>query len=167
MAPKTVLITGCSAGGIGSALAENFQKRGFTVFATTRNVSKMAHLAELPNVILLPLDVTSRQSIEDAAAAVKKHTGGTLDILVNNSGAGYTVPLLDADLQTTKDLFDVNFFGTVLTTRVFAPMVIAAKGTIANICSTATYACAPWMGIVTPSPMLPFSPPPPPPPPQT
>jgi short-subunit dehydrogenase len=46
---KSVLVTGCSAGGIGYALAEQFQKRGLTVFATTRTISKMDGLKDLPN----------------------------------------------------------------------------------------------------------------------
>ena len=146
MAPKSVLITGCSAGGIGSALVEAFQKKGFHVFATARSTSKMEPLAALDNVTLLQLDVTSRESIEEAVSVVKKQTGGTLDVLVNNSGAAYSVPALDADLQATRDMFEVNFFGTVLPTQLFAPLVIAAKGSIVNICSTAAHAHPPWMG---------------------
>ena len=56
MTPKTVLITGCSAGGIGSALAEVFQKRGIHNFATARDLSKMSHLQTLSHVTLLKLD---------------------------------------------------------------------------------------------------------------
>jgi len=44
MALKSVLITGCSTGGIGSALVEAFQKRSLHVFATARNPEKMSHL---------------------------------------------------------------------------------------------------------------------------
>lgn len=146
MALKSVLITGCSAGGIGSALVVAFQKRGFHVFATARNPVKMEQLAELANVTLLQLDVTSRESIEHAVGVVEKQTGGTLDVLINNSGAAYTVPSLDADLQTTRDMFEVNFFGTVVTTQLFAPLVIAAKGSIVNVCSTAAHVHPPWMG---------------------
>ncbi|KAI1850728.1 hypothetical protein JX266_004010 [Neoarthrinium moseri] len=54
---QTVLITGCSDGGIGSALALIFQQRGFHVFATARDVSKMSKLNCLSNVTLLTLDV--------------------------------------------------------------------------------------------------------------
>ncbi|KAH8879009.1 NAD(P)-binding protein [Thozetella sp. PMI_491] len=144
MSPKTVLITGCSEGGIGGALAESFQKRGFHVFATARSLAKMKHLAELPNVTLLTLDVTSRESIEGAVAAVTKHTNGTLDVLVNNSGLGYSVPALDANLKMARDVFDVNFFGVVETTQLFAPLLIASKGTIVNICSTAAHVDGLW-----------------------
>jgi 1-acylglycerone phosphate reductase len=142
---KSVLITGCSAGGSGSALAENFQKRGLHVFATARTLSKMSHLRDLPNVTLLELDVTSPQSITIALDAVKAQTGGKLDYLVNNAGQSMVMPALDTDIDEAKKLFDVNFWGVIATTQAFAPLVIAAKGTIVNICSISGYVNAPWM----------------------
>lgn len=36
-----VLITGCSAGGIGAGLAEVFREKGYHVFATLRNTAKL------------------------------------------------------------------------------------------------------------------------------
>lgn len=74
-ARKTVLITGCSGGGIGSALATTFQLRGFHVFATARDLSRMDHLKDLPHVTLLKLDVTNNGDIKAAVKAVAEHTG--------------------------------------------------------------------------------------------
>lgn len=87
MAQKTVLITGCSEGGIGDALAQSFHRKGLRVFATARNVSKIEHLKKL-GLDILSLDVTDPTSIKMAVEAVTLETGGTLDYLVNNSGAG-------------------------------------------------------------------------------
>jgi 1-acylglycerone phosphate reductase len=84
---KTVLITGCSAGGIGDALAQCFQKHGFHVFATARNLSKIEHLGAL-GMTVLALDVEDQKSIEQAVEAVTAATGGTLDVLINSSGGG-------------------------------------------------------------------------------
>lgn len=109
MALKSILIIGCSAGGIGSALAESFQKRNLQVFATACSLSKMAHLSKLPNVVLLTLDVTSSSDISEAVEYVKSNTGGSLDYLVNNSCVNYICPTLDVDVQDAKDMFDVNF----------------------------------------------------------
>ncbi|KAK3692078.1 oxidoreductase [Podospora appendiculata] len=142
---KTVLVTGCSEGGIGFALAKEFQARGLHVFATARSVAKMAALESLPDVTLLSLDVTSPASIEAAVAAVSAHTAGTLDYLVNNSGSQYVMPILDADLQRSKDMFDVNVWGLVATTNAFAPLVIAAKGSVVNIASIAGLMYPPYM----------------------
>jgi 1-acylglycerone phosphate reductase len=87
MGPKTVLITGSSEGGIGDALAKEFHKRGLRVFATARNLAKVQHLKEM-GLDVLQLDVLDDVSIKQAVESVKAATGGTLDILVNNSGAG-------------------------------------------------------------------------------
>ena len=47
---QSVLITGCSEGGIGYDLAKEFQRRGSHVFATARSPSKLANLKNLLNV---------------------------------------------------------------------------------------------------------------------
>lgn len=145
MASKSVLITGCSAGGIGFALAEEFQARGFHVFATARTRSKTSNIENLPNVTFIPLDVTSSSTITAAVEIVKAHTGGTLDYLVNNAGRNYVMPTLDVDINEGKRLFDVNFWGALAVTQAFVPMLIAAKGTIVNICSISSHINVPWM----------------------
>ena len=146
MTPKTVLITGCSAGGIGSALAEVFQKRGIHVFATARDLSKMSHLQTLSHVTLLKLDPTSGPSVQAAVEDVKRQTGGTLDFLVNNAGQTIIMPTLDFDIDTAKSMYEINVWGMVRVTQAFAPLVITAKGTIINISSIAPCVHTPWMG---------------------
>jgi 1-acylglycerone phosphate reductase len=53
------------------------------------------------------LDVSSR-STSECAGAVAEKTGGCLDILINNSGAIYSIPLTDADIDMGRKLFDLN-----------------------------------------------------------
>ncbi|KAJ5907401.1 hypothetical protein N7495_000083 [Penicillium taxi] len=142
--PKNVLITGCSAGGAGSALAEEFNQRGLHVFATARSLSKMSHLAKRPMITLLELDVTSTSSIAAAVAAVSTTTGGKLDYLVNNSGQACVRPALDTELEYARGLFDVNFWGSVNTIHAFSPLIIASGGTIVNVCSIAAVLSVPW-----------------------
>ena len=146
MAPKYVLITGCSAGGIGSALAVAFQKRGLSVIATGRDLLKLSHLEDLPNVTILPLNPTSGASVEAAVDKVKAITGSKLDYLVNNAGQTLIMPTLDFDIETAKRMYDINVWGAVRVTQAFADLVIAAKGTIVNICSISTSVNTPWMG---------------------
>lgn len=145
MAPKSVLITGCSAGGIGFALAEEFQSRGFHVFATARTRSKTSTLENLPNVTFIPLDVDSSSMISAAVEIVHAHTGGTLDYLVNNAGRNYFMPTLDVDIDYAKKIFDTNFWGALAVTQAFIPLLIAAKGTIVNISSVSGHINVPWM----------------------
>ena len=148
MAAESVLITGCSAGGIGAALCREFQRRGLHVFATARTPAKVDDLQTLPNVTTLALDVTSATSIADAVKAVEVKTGGRLKYLVNNSGAQYVVPTLDMDIEQAKKMYDVNVWGVIAMTQAFAPLVIAAKGTIVNIASISGYLYPPFMGML-------------------
>jgi 1-acylglycerone phosphate reductase len=92
MTLDSVLVTGCSAGGIGSEIAIEFQKQGLHVFATARDVNKLAHFKDLAKVTILPLDVTSKQSVEAVIEAVKKSErgGGKLKYLVNNAGVHFS-----------------------------------------------------------------------------
>lgn len=132
--PKSVLITGCSAGGLGAALALAFQKHGYIVFATARSPGKIpATLTDLPNVHALSLDVTSDESVYAAAKSVKAALRGKgLNVLFNNSGIGYSSSLLDLDLERAKQLYEVNLWGVIRTTQAFADLVIEAKGAIVN-----------------------------------
>lgn len=145
MAPKSVLITGCSKGGIGYALAQSFQKRGLRVFASARTPSKMSPLEELPNVTLLTIDVTSSSSIAAAVNMVEKETDGSLDYLVNNAGCFYVMPMLDVDMVEAKSIFDTNFWGSLAMIQAFGPLLISAKGSIVNIGSISSCMCVPWM----------------------
>ena len=129
---KTVLITGCSTGGIGWAMAKNFHQRGFYVFATARNPSKAADLAKLGDIEILELDVTVPQTIANCKEIVAKRTGGSLDVLVNNAGVEFNSPLLDTDLAEAKRLYDVNVWGLLAMVQAFAPLLIKAKGVVFN-----------------------------------
>lgn len=151
MAPRSVLITGCSAGGIGHSLALTLQRKGFMVFATARNISKMSELASLNNIHLLPLDITSPASIQDALAHVKTQTNGRgLDILVNNSGQQYVRPMMDMAEDEARRMFDVNFWGVFTVTQAFAEMVIQARGVVVNIASISGYWHTPYMCTYSP-----------------
>ncbi|KAJ8117756.1 hypothetical protein OPT61_g1130 [Boeremia exigua] len=137
MTAKTVLITGCSAGGIGPALVNSFQSRGYFVYATARSLTKMADLASLPNVHLLELDVVNPVSIAAVAKEIEAHTGGRLDVLVNNAGQQYIMPALDVNIETAKNLFDVNYWGPLRMIQSFGEMLIRAEGCVVNIGSIA------------------------------
>jgi NAD(P)-dependent dehydrogenase (short-subunit alcohol dehydrogenase family) len=147
---KTVLITGWSAGGAGSALATTFASRGLHVFATARNLSKVSHLSDMKNITLLQLDVEDPASLTAAVEAVRAHTGGTLDYLVNNAGMSWVRPALDTDLEQARKVFEVNYWGVVRVTHAVAPLVIEAKGCIVIVSSLAGVVLAPWIGLFPP-----------------
>lgn len=146
---KTALITGCSEAGIGHALALEFSRRGVHVFATARTPSKMASLESIPNITLLAMDVTSQASIDAAVKVVlntKIATGGTLDYLVNNAGGQVVMPVLDLDMGMARQMYEVNFWGMLAVIKSFAPLVIKAKGTVANLSSIGASLYLPYLG---------------------
>ena len=129
----SVLITGCSAGGIGAGVAEAFCERGYHVFATARTRSKIPQsLAQAPNVTVLVLDVTSSEAIAAAVSSVSRVTGGRLDVLVNNSGAVMIMPALDVSIEDGKRIFETNYWAVLAMVQAFAPLLIKAKGCVVN-----------------------------------
>jgi 1-acylglycerone phosphate reductase len=133
---KSVLITGCSPGGIGHALAREFRSKGLRVFATARNKASLVDLLPL-GIDTLSLEVTNIESIRSAKAEISQATGGTLDYLVNNAGRNYTVPALDVEIDEIRQTFETNLFAVMRVTQELAPLLIEAKGTIVNIGSVA------------------------------
>ncbi|KAK3301205.1 short chain dehydrogenase [Chaetomium fimeti] len=130
--PKSVLITGCSDGGLGAALATAFHNAGLHVYATARDVSKMKNLAA-SGIDTLELDVTSPSSIASCASKLP-----SLDILVNNAAVMLTMTAADVSVEEAKKLFDTNLWGTVRMCQAFLPLLIKSKGMIVNHTSIAS-----------------------------
>lgn len=108
MEGKTCLVTGAGAG-IGNQAALGLAKLGATVIALARDpVKGKAAVEQLrtesgnPDVHLALCDLSSQQSIRDAAAEVKKrHT--KLDVLINQAG------IYSAKRKTTVDGLELQF----------------------------------------------------------
>ncbi|KAJ0166506.1 NADPH-dependent 1-acyldihydroxyacetone phosphate reductase [Colletotrichum tanaceti] len=122
---RSVLVTGCSAGGSGNALALEFAARGLRVFATARSLKSINDLAE-KGIETFALDVTSQESITLLQREIAKRTGGKLDILFNNAGTMYEAPAIESDPQQVRKMFDANVFGLFDVVTAFAPLLIAA-----------------------------------------
>lgn len=143
---KSCLITGCSEGGVGAALAEAFAAKGYHVFVTARSPSKVPQkLHEASNVTVLALDVISTDSILQVAGTVREQTGGKLDVLINNAGHGMKMPALDTSIQEAKKLFDANFFGVLEMIQAFRHMLVKARGVIVNNSSVGVYQPFPFI----------------------
>lgn len=144
MPHKSILITGCSAGGIGAAMALLLASKGHHVFATARNINKIPEkVAKHSNVTVLSLDVTSMPSVTEAAKAVSE-SGRGLDVLVNNAAFGYTTPVLDIDIDEAKRVHDTNLWGSVRTIQAFKDLLIASHGRIVNFITIAAVLNLPW-----------------------
>lgn len=144
-AKPVVLITGCSAGGIGFHLCLAFAERGCSVWAAGRNIAKMKGLPLSVNTILL--DVNSEQSIKVGVQEIIAKEG-KIDVLVNNAGQGCVAPLVEVDLAMLRQTFDVNVFAVVAMAQAVAPHMIKQRsGTIVNIGSIVAFVPTPWAGV--------------------
>jgi NAD(P)-dependent dehydrogenase (short-subunit alcohol dehydrogenase family) len=148
MPPKSVLITGCSDGGLGSALALSFAKHAnMHIFATARDTSKMSALSDKSNITLVHLDVTNAQSIKSAVATVSSATGGKLDYLVNNAGRNQYMPILDEDLDVARQVFETNVWGALAVIQGFRDLIVSAKGVVVSVSSVGGHCTVPYMGM--------------------
>uniref|UniRef100_H9H0U9 Ketoreductase domain-containing protein n=1 Tax=Meleagris gallopavo TaxID=9103 RepID=H9H0U9_MELGA len=126
MAPRTVLITGCSSG-IGLALAVRLardKQRRFRVIATVRNMSRSGALVEAAGSALgrtlevKQLDVCDEASIRSCLDSIP---GRRVDVLVSNAGVGMIGPLECQSLAAMQGLMDTNFFGLVRLVKEVLP----------------------------------------------
>jgi NAD(P)-dependent dehydrogenase (short-subunit alcohol dehydrogenase family) len=87
------------------------------VAVTARKFSDLAYLSDDDvNVLKLIVDVTSRQSIDEAVATALK-TFGRLDVVVNNAGYALRGDTENATEDAARRLVDTMFWGTVHLTR--------------------------------------------------
>jgi 1-acylglycerone phosphate reductase len=139
---RTVLITGCSDGGLGAALAVEFHRAGLHVYATARDTSKMKHLQAL-GIETLHLDVQSESSI---AACVKQLS--SLDILVNNAGSPAFMPIADVSIEAAKRIYDLNVWAPIAMIQAFLPLLLKSpRAMIVNQTSVSASCTMPFGGI--------------------
>ncbi|OKL62227.1 hypothetical protein UA08_02237 [Talaromyces atroroseus] len=129
---RKVLITGCSDGGLGAALAIAFHRAGLHVIATARNPAKLKRLEAL-GIETYTLDTLSDSSIAECVSKLAE-----LDILVNNAGSGHCMPVADVSIAEAKKCFDLNVWSYIAVAQAFLPLLLKSKGTIVNQTSIAS-----------------------------
>ncbi len=127
---KNIVITGVSTG-IGYYTTKHLIKNGHTVFGSVRKQHDASKLEKEFGKNFHPLifDVRNEDAIEKSANEVEKIVGNNgIDCLINNSGVALGGPILHLSNKVFKEQFDVNLFGVVSTTKIFARLLGAYKG---------------------------------------
>ncbi len=143
MKGKIALVTGASSG-IGKATAQRLATAGYKVYGTSRRAAK----ASGRSLELLPLDVTSDESVQATVAEVLRREG-RVDLLVNNAGFGVApAGAEESSMEQARSIFETNFFGLVRMTRAVVPhMRRQGGGRIINIGSVLGFLPAPYMAL--------------------
>jgi NAD(P)-dependent dehydrogenase (short-subunit alcohol dehydrogenase family) len=144
---RAALVTG-AASGIGRATTLRLAREGARVAAADVRTEPLAGLAaELGgsggSVLALACDVADETSVARAVASAVKRLGG-LDVLCNIAGVLRFDHTHELALEDWNRVLAVNLTGTFLVTKAALPHLLAARGVVVNMSSTAGLAAHPW-----------------------
>jgi gluconate 5-dehydrogenase len=138
---KTAIVTG-GGRGLGEQIAEGFAEAGANVVLCSRKQEACLEVANRltqlgVETLGLKCDVTNKEDIRYVVDQTLQRFG-SIDILVNNSGATWGAPAVDMPLEAWQKIIDVNVTGTFLMSQEVGKQMIKQKsGKIINIASTA------------------------------
>jgi len=136
---KTAFITGATSG-FGLATARRFAEAGWRIVATGRRADRLQELVDQVGdkwVHAAAFDVRDADAMQAALDALPEGFRN-IDLLVNNAGlAQGTAPAQQASLEDWRTMIDTNITALVTLTRALLPNLIARRGAIVNISSTA------------------------------
>ncbi|KAL9243387.1 hypothetical protein vseg_017281 [Gypsophila vaccaria] len=144
VAGKVVLITGASSG-IGEYLAYEYAKRGAFLVLAARRERSLGEVADLcrelgaPDAIVVRADVAKVEDCRRIVESTISHYG-RLDHLVNNAGVvGVSQFEYTDDITKFRPVMDINFWGSVYTTRFAIPHLRNTGGKIVVMSSSASW----------------------------
>jgi NADP-dependent 3-hydroxy acid dehydrogenase YdfG len=138
-------VTGASSG-IGAATAALLASRGAKVALLARRQNNLTTLAASikeagGTALALPLDVTSQQSVDDAAREIAAQLG-TVSIVINNAGVMLPAPVTEKRTADWEQMINLNVTGAMRVIGAFTPALIdAAKaGSAADLVNISSVA---------------------------
>lgn len=145
---KVFVITG-AAGILGRSMVRHFAAEGAKVVILDRNEEAGNQLANEVKekggeALFLYTDVLKKEAVEKNYDEIMTQYG-RIDVLINGAGgnmAGATIApdktIFDLDIDAVKKVVELNLFGTIIPTMVFAKAMVKQKeGSIINIASEA------------------------------
>jgi NAD(P)-dependent dehydrogenase (short-subunit alcohol dehydrogenase family) len=147
---ETVLVTGATSG-LGRAAAIHLAERGYRVFAAGRSAERRAALDATARerqlaLATIEVDVRDDGSVDRAMTQIEA-AGASIDVLINNAGVAYVVPVEEIRMADLREQFEINVFGAVrVTQRVLPKMRARGRGRIINMSSLAGRLAFPLFG---------------------
>lgn len=140
--PKRVFVSGGSKG-IGLAIARRFLSEGFEVAVSASSQASLDALHnQHPEIKTYLCDMASKAAVLELSELLLAE--GPLEVLVNNVGKFIPGQLHKEEDETFEYLLQLNLASVYyLTKRLLPPMMAQQRGTIFNICSTASVTAYP------------------------
>ncbi len=139
---KTAIVTG-GGRGLGRYMAEALSDAGANVVLCSRKLEPLTEVKEEieaggGRALALECDVTDPGEVEKVVSGAVE-AFGSLDVVVNNSGATWGAPAEEMPLEKFDQVVAVNVRGTFLMSQAAGRRMISAGsgGTIVNISSVA------------------------------
>ncbi len=138
MKNQVVIVTGASSG-IGRALAFEMGQAGAKVVITGRSKARLQPVAQqlaaqqIDHLVVeadVSIEAHSQQMVQATIAQY-----GQIDVLINNAGIGMRALFENLQMDTFRQVMDINFMGTVYATRYALPHILATKGSVVGISS--------------------------------
>lgn len=142
MKNKVVIITGASSG-IGKACAVKFGNEGAKLVITGRNENNLLETYKwLSNKGIDVLAVNSDVAIKEDCKRIIDETiakHGKVDVLINNAGISMRALLNDTELSVIEQVMQINFYGTLYSTKYALPYLLKSKGSVVGVSSIAGF----------------------------
>jgi NAD(P)-dependent dehydrogenase (short-subunit alcohol dehydrogenase family) len=146
---QVMVITGATSG-IGLATARRAAERGARVVLCSRNepelketVTQIERSGGTARSVVA--DVSSQEDMERLAATAVEEFGA-LDTWVNNAGVSFYGRLTEVAIEDMRQLFEVNFWGTVYGVRAAVPRLRGSGGALINLGSIVSDRAIPLQG---------------------
>ncbi|MDC3063354.1 SDR family oxidoreductase [Alphaproteobacteria bacterium] len=137
---KNVLVTGSSSG-IGLEIGKSFLQNDCNVVFTGRNKKNLAY----KNSYFFKCDLTDDNHIKSLFEFTNKIFNRKLDILICNLGSGKYKPSISFSKNKWLEIYNLNFFSTVLTIQKFLGLLEKSKNPsitcISSICGNTSLGC--------------------------